>query len=146
MPVRQNVKTIVTPVEIMGEDAWVKIKNITIDEAKEFQRLSMQMDKEIKPEKERLYQLYADENELDVKALTDEQKSIAITGSELVVKAEKFFYDYFARYVMDWNWVLEDGSEMPKPSVNPEIFGKLTGKEFEYIQSLFKQDEKDSKN
>lgn len=146
MPVRQNVKTIITPVEIMGEDAWIKIKAITLEEAREFQRLSHDMDKRVKPERQRLYQVFADENEKKVKDLTDNEKAMAVMGSDLVTEAETFFYNYFAKYVLDWNWVEADGSDMAKPVNNPEIFAKLTGAEFEWIQNQFKQDEKETKN
>lgn len=146
MPSRQNVKTIVTPVEIMGDEAWIKIKNITLEEAREFQNLSHEMDKKVKPERQKLYEEFAAENDKKVKELTDTEKAMAVMGSELVTTAENFFYDYFSRYVLDWNWVEADGSAMPKPANNPLAFAKLTGQEFEWIQNQFKQDEKATKN
>ena len=130
----------------MGEDAWVKIKSITLDESKEFQNQSARMDKEIRPIREQLFKEFADENGLDVKELTNLQKTTAVMGNEIVKKAEDFFLSFFAKYVIDWNWVLEDGSDMPKPFNNPEIFGKLTDIEFSYIQGLFNTKETDVKN
>ena len=152
MPSRQNVKKIVTPVEIQGDDAYVVIKNITIDEAKKLQELSIEIDKKLQPERNRLIDEYAKANNKDVKELTDSEKSIALADSELVKEAEKFFYKYFSDYVMDWNWVTENLDEsgnpipMNKPNSNPDVFGTLTAQEFGYIQSLFKEDSKAEKN
>lgn len=146
MPSRQNVKRIVTPIEIQGEDAFVTIKAITIDEAKALQDLSIKIDKELEPERKRLLEQYAVENGLEVKDLTDTQKIIALADSQAVKEAEKFFYKYYADYVMDWNWVLEDDTPMNKPHGNPDVFGTLTAQEFGYIQSLFQQDSKNEKN
>lgn len=152
MPSRQNVKKIVTPVEIQGDDAYVVIKNITIDEAKKLQDLSIEIDKKLKPEREKLFSDYAQENSKDVKDLTDSEKSIALSNSDVVKKSEEFLYKYFADYVMDWNWVTENfddsGNPVPmnKPHGNPDVFGSLTGQEFNYIQSLFKEDSKSEKN
>lgn len=141
MPSRQNIKTIVTPTEIQGDDAFVKIKNITVNEAKELQQLSMEIDKRLQPERERLFQVYATKNDIDVKDLNDSQKYQALEGSEIIKESETFFYKYYADYVMGWNWVLETGEPMPQPNNNPEVFGTLTAQEFIYIQSLFKQDD-----
>lgn len=152
MPSRQNVKKIVTPVEIQGDDAYVIIKNITIDEAKKLQELSISIDKRLTPERNKLYADYAKENDLEVGELTDSQKAIALSNSESVKEAETFFYKYYADYVMDWNWVTEnldtDGNPVPmnKPHGNPEVFGTLTAQEFGYIQSLFQEDSKNEKN
>lgn len=146
MPSRQNTKTIVTPIEIQGTDAWVKIKSITIQEAKDLQNLSIQIDEKIKPERERLFKEFADKNNLDVKALDDSQKSQAMLNSEATKEAEKFLYSYYADYVLGWNWVTEKNDDngepipMPQPYKNPNVFETLTVQEFTHIQSLFKDD------
>lgn len=141
MPSRQNIKKIVTPVEIQGEGAYVSIKHITVNEAKELQQLSIDIDKRLQPERERLFAIYAEQLNKPVAELTDSDKLQALNGSDIVKESEKFFYDYYAKYVMDWNWVLDDDTEMPKPHGNPDVFGILTAKEFEYVTNLFKQDE-----
>lgn len=141
MPSRQNIKKIVTPVEIQGDDAFVSIKNITVNEAKELQQLSMDIDKRLQPERERLFAVYATKHDKKVDELTDSDKFQALEGSEIIKESESFFYKYYSDYVMGWNWVLEDGTPMNQPHGNPEVFGTLTAQEFIYIQSLFKQDE-----
>lgn len=141
MPSRQNIKKIVTPVEIQGDDAYVSIKNITVNEAKELQQVSMDIDKRLQPERERLFAVYATKHDKKIDELTDSDKFQALEGSEIIKESETFFYNYYSNYVMDWNWVLENGDPMPKPHNNPEVFGFLTAQEFIYIQSLFKQDE-----
>lgn len=152
MPSRQNVKKIVTPVEIQGDDAYVVIKNITIDEAKKLQELSISIDKKLQPERNRLFEEYAKANDKDVKELTNGEKTIALANSISVKEAEKFFYQYYSDYVMDWNWVTENIDEsgnpvpMNKPHGNPDVFGTLTAQEFGYIQSLFQEDSKSEKN
>lgn len=151
MPRRQNIREIPTPVDIMGEDAWVKMIDITVDQTNEYRAQVMKFEKRLEPERKRLFEEYAianstDDEKLDPKNLTDTQKALAVEGSEILKEAEAFFYNYFSTYISDWNWVLDDGSDMPKPYKNPEIFGKLTKREFEYIQSLFNEDEKTTKN
>lgn len=141
MPSRQNIKKIVTPVEIQGDDAYVSIKNITVNEAKELQQLSMDIDKRLQPERERLFKVFAEKNNKSVNDLTDSDKFQALEGSEIIKESESFFYKYYSDYVMGWNWVLEDGTPMDQPYGNPDVFGTLTAQEFVYIQSLFKQDE-----
>lgn len=153
MPSRQNIKTIVTPEEIQGEGAWVKIRNITVNEAEELQQKSVEIDKELQPERERLLNEFAKENNLEVDKLTDTQKIIALSKSELVKKAKDFFNGYFSEYVIEWNWVTEkldaksnEPIPMEQPFHNPDVFGTLTAQESDYIQSLFKQSEKSEKN
>lgn len=146
MPSRQNTKTIVTPTEIQGENAWVKIKSITIQEAKDLQNLSIEIDEKLKPERERLFNEFAIENNLDVKSLTDTQKAQAMINSESAKEAERFLYSYYADYVLGWNWVTEKNDEngepipMAQPYKNPDVFETLTVQEFSYIQSLFKDE------
>ena len=145
MPSRKNIKTIVTPEEIQGSDAWVKIKNITIDEARALQSESIRIDKELEPERKKLFKAYAEKLEKLESDLTDNEKVIALGDSPIVKESEKFLYKYYSDYVVDWNWVLDDDTPMNKPHGNPDIFGILTAQEFGYIQSLFKQDESDQK-
>jgi hypothetical protein len=146
MPSRQNTKTITTPIDIQGENAWVKIKSITIQEAKDLQNLSIEIDNRIKPERERLFKEFADSNNLDVKSLDDSQKVQAMLNSEATKEAEKFLYSYYADYVLGWNWVTEKDDEngepipMAQPYHNPDVFETLTVQEFSHIQSLFKDE------
>ena len=137
MPSRQNIKTIVTPIEIQGDDAWVKIKSITIDEAKELQAITVKIDKELEPERQALFEKYAADKNKPVSELTETEKLTALSDSDIVKKSEEFLYKYLSDYVMGWNWVLEDETPMLQPHKNPDAFGILTTDEFKYIRSLF---------
>lgn len=151
MPKRQNIREIETPVDIMGEGAWIKVIDITVEQANEYRKEVIRLEKLLEPERKRLFKEFAlanstEENPLDPENLTDAHKALAVEGSEILAQAESFFYNYFAKYLSDWNWVNEDGSDMEKPYNNPSVFAKLTSREFLYIQSLFNQDEKEVKN
>lgn len=151
MPRRQNIREIQTPENIMGDGAWVKMIDITVDQANEYRSQVMKIEKRLEPERKRLFEEFAianstEDEKLDPKNLTDTQKALAVEGSEILKEAETFFYNYFSTYISDWNWVNEDGSDMEKPYKNPAVFGKLTSREFEYLQSLFSKDEIETKN
>lgn len=146
MPSRKNYKTIPTPEEIQGEGAWVKIKEITVNEAEEYQNLTVEMDKKFNPRRQELFKAFADENKLSVDELDDTQKTMAVMGSELIEESKKFFYDYYSKYVIEWNWVKDEvGNPMEQPFNNPVVFGSLTAQEFNYIQDLFRAKESDEK-
>lgn len=147
MPNRQMTKRIVTPPEIMGEDAFVIIKAITMDEAKDLRHRSVAIDDSTKVERDETIKAYADKNNLDPKSLTDEQLALAIYGTPVYEKIEAFRRGFYADFVLDWNWVTENNDDngnaipMAKPHHNPAVFSTLTAQEFQYIASLFEVSE-----
>jgi len=44
----------------------------------------------------------------------------------------------FAGYIVDWNWIDDEGNPLPKPSDNWKVMEQLTNEEFTYIVELIK--------
>lgn len=40
---------------------------------------------------------------------------------------------WMADYVLDWDWIDDDGNPLPKPHRNPEVFIQITNDELKYI-------------
>lgn len=144
-------RRIVTPPEIMGDDAFVVIKSITMEESKDLRNKSVEMDESTKAERDKTIKDYADKNDLEVGKMTDEQMGMAIYGTPVYEKIEGFRRGFYADYVLDWNWVTgntdENGKDIPmdKPHKNPAVFGTLTAQEFQYISGLFAPAENNEK-
>lgn len=48
--------------------------------------------------------------------------------------------------VIDWNWVDDDGKELPKPKDNPEVFDQVNDEELEFLLRCLDFEQADTKN
>lgn len=62
---------------------------------------------------------------------TDEER--AKLETEHSAATERHAREKLCQYVLDWNWVDDDGNDLPKPLGNPDVFKKLTGQEIKYL-------------
>lgn len=142
MPSRSSVKTIATPIELMGDDAWITYRPITINEARELQEKST----DIQKRQDKALSDYAKNLGVSVDVLTDEQKNKAYDEAGLTSEVIDFSDREFAKYILDWNWVFENNEPMPKPCEDYTVLGKLYPDEYQYIMSLFRPKENTEKN
>jgi hypothetical protein len=102
MPVRQSrdKKVMGGP---QGEDAYIVLKRLTVDEAYQFN-----------------------------KQLT-EWASEALAGSSEPDEREQEARKLYADMILDWNWVDSDDKPLPKPNGNPDVIGQLWSEELNWI-------------
>ena len=116
MPKRQTVKTVETD-EIQGEGSFVKVTGVKVKEIKAMRRRS---------------------RETAVK----QKKAEAARGAGEVVEEVEDFDDFgeglqiIVDHVLDWNWVDDEGSPLPKPEANPKVFDELSTDEMTYLAEL----------
>ncbi len=54
--------------------------------------------------------------------------------------------DRLAAYIVDWNWVDDDGNPLPKPAEDPSVIDRLTSTEVRYLLGELRGDEASRKN
>lgn len=48
-------------------------------------------------------------------------------------EAEQRAREFFAKRLISWNWVDNDGTPLPQPHNNPDVFGELTSEEMQFV-------------
>lgn len=120
MPKRQRTREIDASA-VQGEGAWIKIRSMSLKEAREIQRIAAS---------------------LQAQAQSSDPLKAAAATEEISRKG----IESFAEYVEDWNWVDDDGEPLPKPYQNPAALELLTIEEFSFISKLFATDDSAQKN
>lgn len=141
MPSRIAVKTIPTP-EIQGDDSYIKYRPVTIEEARELRTKS----NEIQKLQDKALVDYAVSQNKAVADLSDEEKEIAYETSGLTDDLLGFADKQLSKFILDWNWVDDDGTPLPKPKDDYTVLGKLYTHEYSFIMRLFNPDENNAKN
>src|SRR5512147_904763 len=108
MPKRNRDRTIQGS-DLQGADSFVKVKIISVEEALDMQTAPLVISEEA----------------------TDEER--AKLESDHAAATERNAREKLCQYVLDWNWVDDDGVDLPKPHGNPDVFKKLTGQEIKYL-------------
>lgn len=134
MPKRQSHTKTVKSTELQGDDSWVIINMPTVEQARA-------MDDQMKA-----YSRQVDLAEHKVKSLANaEHEDYASALTELALAQEllgDFSIGIIARYVMDWNWVDDEGVPLPKPHAEG-VSDKLYMSEFRWlIAQIIGADEK----
>lgn len=142
MPKRSSVKKVPTPVEIMGEDAYVIYRPITVQEARDLRSKAGEIEKQTQSALEK----YAKENNKAIADLTDSDKDKAYGDSGLTDELVNYADREFSKYILEWNWVDDNDEPMPMPKDDYTVMGKLYPHEYNYIMSLFTPDEQTEKN
>ena len=142
MPKRSSVKIATTPVEIMGEDAYVKYRPLTMNEARELREKVGA----IEEKRQSALTDYCGKNDKVITELTDDERNTAYTEAGLTDELLDFADREFSKFIIEWNWVYDDDTPMPQPSEDYKVLGQLYGHEYRYIMSLFNPDENTEKN
>lgn len=98
---------------VQGAHSYVRIKRITLDEAREFREKGRET---FTPDPD----------------LTDEQNDqakIDFDNAREVTAREQI-----SKYIIEWDWVDDDGKPMPQPLNNPDAFKSLTDLEWAFLQ------------
>lgn len=54
------------------------------------------------------------------------------------LNADEYFRERLAKYVLDWNWVDNDGEPLPKPRNNPDVFKLLAEEEMDLLANAIR--------
>lgn len=96
MAKRNNIIIVPTP-EVQGEDSWIKVRALTVEEYNRTQRIP------------------------------DEIRKAQEAGDlERIAELEKESWADTASVLLDWNWVDDEGKPLPNPHDNPDVFKHLT--------------------
>lgn len=140
MPSRLSVKTLPTP-EIQGDDSWIKYRPITIEEA----RLLRVQFTEVQKRQEKSLTDYAIAHNKAVADLTEDEKNTAYELSGLTDDVLNLADKQLARFIVEWNWVDDDGNSLPQPKDDHTVLSKLYTHEYTFVMKLFNPED-NSKN
>lgn len=104
-PVRQNIKTIASDA-LMGRGSWVKFRSMLVAEHTEYQSL--------------------------IRGSQQLAQSKEATADDFD-KNEKRLREIICGCVVEWNWVDNEGQDMPQPFNNPNIIELLTQEELTWL-------------
>lgn len=141
MPSRLSIKTLPTP-EIQGDDSYIKYRPVTIEEARELRTKVT----EVQNLQNKALTEYAVSQNKAVADLTDEEKETAYETSGLTDDLLNFADKQLSKFILEWNWVDDDGNPLPQPKDDYTVMGKLYTHEYSFIMSLFNPDENRAKN
>jgi hypothetical protein len=141
MPSRLSIKTLPTP-EIQGDDSYIKYRPVTIEEARELRTKVT----EVQNLQNKALTEYAVSQNKAVADLTDEEKETAYETSGLTDDLLSFADKQLSKFILEWNWVDDDGNPLPQPKDDYKVMGKLYTHEYSFIMSLFNPDENRAKN
>ena len=103
MAKRQNIHTIPTEY-LQGEGSFIKIKAMSVEM---FDRAEQRM--------------------RDVAAAQEAKDSVSIA------RLQRESYEDYAEVVIAWDWVDDEGKELPQPYHNPDTFSQLSVPELMFI-------------
>lgn len=140
MPSRLSVKNIPTP-EIQGDDSWIKYRPVTIEEARELRSKVS----EVQSKQDKALVDFAVSKNKAVADLTEDEKNNAYETSGLTDDLLNFADMQLAKFIIEWNWVDDDGNPLPQPKNDFTVLGKLYTHEYSFIMRLFNPED-NSKN
>lgn len=141
MPSRIAIKNVPTPT-IQGDDSYVKYRPVTIEEARELRTKAS----EIQKLQDKALVDYAVSQNKATADLTDDEKNTAYETSGLTDDLLSFADKQLSKFIIEWNWVDDDGNPLPQPKEDYKVMGKLYTHEYSFIMSLFNPDENAAKN
>lgn len=113
MPARKRTHRIPSP-DIQGDDSWVELNLVSVAEAEELQAAYRKL-QEIEDESD-------DDDDDDEASDIDRVKEIINDAHSLLSK-----------YVLNWNWVDDDGEPLDAPHNNAQVIKKLLPNELQFI-------------
>jgi hypothetical protein len=112
MPQRQNITTVPTE-HLQGAESWVKVRSITVEDWERRQKI-----------------------------LADGKKAAEANDVEAAMKTETEYRELVARYILDWNWLDDDGQPLPCLAEDISVFNKLTMEEANFLSNVIVSVEK----
>ena len=122
-PTRQNIRRYDSS-KVQGPDSFIRIRAITVKEAKALARAAEPPD-------------ISDE-------ATEEERTTLLNDHEK--KVERMNNEVLGDLVYEWNWVDDDGTPFEQPRGNPDVFDNLTPEELEFITDRMNGNIKSKKN
>jgi hypothetical protein len=135
MPKRHSIKHVITPFDLQGsegDEAFIKYKPPTMQEAQNLRT----MQQEINLKSERALSDYAAELGKLVTELTDGEKMLAYDKVGLTDVVINKGNETIASFILEWNWVDDDGNALTQPKDDPTVLVKLYPQEYNYVMSL----------
>jgi len=130
MAKRQRTRR-VTPT-VQGVDSFVEIRELTVGEAKVFQRERERLDA-----KQR--RLQAQRAQLQEAAdLNGEAAEMDAQIADLIEEVNQTANKALAEMVIAWDWVDDDDNPLPQPHNNPDVLDLLIPSEVEFIVDALK--------
>lgn len=111
-PQRQNIK-IIDSDEVQGAGSWVKFKLMSVSERNEYRQL-IQASQDL-----------AKENEVSPDR---------IAANEAALRA------CMCKFIIGWNWVDDEGNDLPQPQNNPSVIDQLNQLEIELLMGIMLSD------
>lgn len=120
MPSRVTGKKYLTP-EVQPPDGYIVLRSLPFGEQEAFSK--------------RVSELV---RELDLKNNDDDMGNalIALEKEQTAKEMRELIDSRIVQSLVEWNWVFEDGSEMPLPSKDATILKRLTNEEYNLISTL----------
>jgi hypothetical protein len=145
MPKRNSVKKIITPYELQGsegDEAYIVYKPPTLNEA---QNMSL-VQRDMKSKIDRALSDYSEEISKPISELSDDDKQLAYEKAGLNDNVLTKAFEVVSEFILDWNWVDDNGEPLPQLRENPKVLGDLYSTEYEYIMSLLGGNQENPKN
>lgn len=102
---------------VQGTGSYVLVRSITMGEARELERVGNLT--------------YIPDPEL-----TDEEnETLQTTFNE---DRERQSQTLLARYIVEWDWVDDDGNPLAQPPEDPTVFDQITNLEIEFLQKALR--------
>lgn len=97
---------------VQGKGSYVIVRRLTLDEARQYQQ-----------EASSEYEVNDDLSDAENKALQ------AAFNEAREVRSRELL----SRFIIEWDWVDDDGNPLPQPKTDPDVFLKLTDLEFQFL-------------
>jgi len=125
MPKRANKKVNrIISTEMQGDDSWVDILVLTVEEARELETQYNALGKRVNLAKHEAEITQDSENGAYPKALQELESAQSALGD--------FTFAVLEKCVLDWNWVDDDENPLPKPTTEG-AFQKLFMSEYTWL-------------
>lgn len=132
MPNRLSVKTVPTPT-IQGDDSYIKYRPITMNEARDLREKT----KEIENKRTKALADYSAKINKPVADFTEDETNLAFEYAGLTDEVLNFIYKEFSKFILEWNWVDDDGKPLAQPNTDYKVLGVLYSHEYNFILNLF---------
>lgn len=117
-PVRQNTR-VVDSAEVMGQGSWIKVRTLTVSENNRFIEMTLASQR-----------LAAQDN----------------PSAEELSKTEHALRSVICGALIAWNWVNDDGEDLPAPHNNPALLDDLTQAEVRFLMDAVRGVEREKKS